>query len=184
MTAHVPPETEGGAMSRPLRAARSAGAGGESGPLSVATAERGAGPAPDGVIAASRCPRCARTCAPPARFCPDDGMPMTPLTVPAHGEVVSFTTLYSPPTGFASPLHLALVELPGGAKFFCHGTGTKGLRLGARVAIEAVDDIYYFSTLSLSERAALFWRQRAGTATGRVSAFAKSAAKRLLRRTP
>ena len=109
---------------------------------------------------------------------------MTPATVPAHGEVVSFTTLYSPPTGFASPLHLALVELPGGAKFFCHGTGTKGLRLGSRVAIEAVDDIYYFSTLSLAGRAALFWRRRAETATGRLSAFAKSAAKRLLRRTP
>ena len=76
--------------------------------------------------------RCGRTCAPPARFCPDEGPVMTPMTVPAHGEVVSFTTLYSPPTGFASPLHLALVELPGGAKFFCHGAGTKGLRLGAR----------------------------------------------------
>jgi DUF35 OB-fold domain, acyl-CoA-associated len=109
---------------------------------------------------------------------------MAPTTVPAHGEVVSFTTLYSPPTGFASPLHLALVELSGGARFFCHGADTKGLRPGTRVAIEAVDDIYYFSTLSLAERAALFWRRRAETATGRVSAFAKSAAKRLLRRTP
>ncbi|HWC04852.1 MAG TPA: OB-fold domain-containing protein [Methylomirabilota bacterium] len=108
---------------------------------------------------------------------------MTPVTVPARGEVVSFTTLYSPPTGFASPLHLALVELPGGAKFFCHGADTKGLRPGTRVAIEAVDDIYYFSTLSLAGRAALFWRRRAETATGRLSAFAKSAAK-LLRRTP
>jgi DUF35 OB-fold domain, acyl-CoA-associated len=140
------------------------------------------GPAPDGTIPASRCPRCQRACAPPARFCPDDGAPMTAATLPARGEVVSFTTLYSPPTGFASPLHLALVELPGGAKFFCHGTKTKGLRPGARVAIEAVDDIYYFSTLSLAERAALFWRRRAETATGRLSGFAKSAAKRLLRR--
>ena len=137
-----------------------------------------------GTIPASRCPRCGRTCAPPARFCPDDGSVMTATTVPAHGEVVTFTTLYSPPTGFASPLHLALVELPGGAKFFCHGAGTKGLRPGARVSIEAVDDIYYFSTLSLAERAALFWRRRAETASGRLSAFAKSAAKRLLRRTP
>ena len=146
--------------------------------------ERAGGSAPDGVIAASRCPRCARTCAPPARLCPDDGAPMAPAIVPAHGEVVSFTTLYSPPSGFASPLHLALVELPGGAKFFCHGSATKGLRPGSRVAIEAVDDIYYFSTLSLAGRAALFWRRRAETATGRVSSFAKSAAKRLLRRTP
>jgi hypothetical protein len=109
---------------------------------------------------------------------------MTAAALPARGEVVSFTTLHSPPTGFASPLHLALVELPGGAKFFCHGTETKGLRLGSRVAIEAVDDIYYFSTLSLAERAALFWRRRAETATGRLSGFAKSAAKRLFRRSP
>ena len=152
--------------------------------MSAAPPGRETGPAVDGVISASRCPRCARTCAPPARFCPDDGTPMTPVTVPARGEVVSFTTLYSPPTGFASPLHLALVELPGGAKFFCHGAATKGLRLGSHVAIEAVDDIYYFSTLSLTERAALFWRRRAETATGRVSAFAKSAVKGLFRRTP
>ena len=184
MSAPRAPELGSGAASGPLPAPRATGGGGEPDPLSVAAADRGAGPAPDGVIAASRCPRCARTCAPPARYCPDDGLVMTPVTVPAHGEVVSFTTLYSPPTGFASPLHLALVELPGGAKFFCHGAGTKGLRPGARVSIEAVDDIYYFSTLSLAERAALFWRRRAETATGRLSAFAKSAAKRLLRRTP
>ena len=150
----------------------------------VAPPERGAAPATAGVIPASHCSRCGRTCAPPARYCPDDGTVMAPTTVPAHGEVISFTTLYSPPTGFASPLHLALVELSGGAKFFCHGTGTKGLRPGAPVTIESVDDIYYFSTLSLAGRAALFWRHRAGTATGRLSAFAKSAAKRLLRRTP
>ena len=149
MTAHRPPEVEGGAVSPPIPAARPAGTGSAVGALNRAAPERGAGSASHGVIAASRCPRCSRTCAPPARFCPDDGAPMAPATVPAHGEVVSFTTLYSPPTGFASPLHLALVELPGGAKFFCHGTGTKGLRPGARVAIEAVDDIYYFSTLSL-----------------------------------
>jgi hypothetical protein len=109
---------------------------------------------------------------------------MTATSLAARGEVVSFTTLYSPPTGFTSPLHLALVQLPGGAKFFCHGTDTKGLRPGSRVAIEAVDDIYYFSTLSLAERAGLFWRRRTETATGRVSAFAKSAVKRLFRRTP
>ncbi len=162
MSADQPPEGGGSALGQPLSTAA----------------------APDGVISASRCPRCRRTCAPPARYCPDDGTPMTATTLAARGEVVSFTTLYSPPTGFTSPLHLALVQLPGGAKFFCHGTDTKGLRPGSRVAIEAVDDIYYFSTLSLAERAGLFWRRRAETATGRVSAFAKSAAKRLFRRTP
>jgi hypothetical protein len=135
-------------------------------------------------IPASRCERCRRVVAPPARFCPDDATPMTATTLSALGEVVSYTTLHAPPTGFASPLHLALVELDGGARFFCHGSDTKGLRMGARVAIEAVDRIYYFSTLSLRERAELFWGRRAAGATERLSAFARSAAKRLVRRGP
>ena len=134
------------------------------------------------VIVASRCPRCARVCAPPARFCPDDAMPMELSTVPARGEVISFTTLHSPPTGFTSPLHMALVQLPGGAKFFCHGAETRGLKLGTRVVIEAVDEVYYFSTLSLRERAGLFWRLGGIRASERLSAFARSAAKMLTRR--
>jgi uncharacterized OB-fold protein len=183
VTARRSPEMEVGTVGRPIDDVGPAGAEREERPASVTAPERETRRAPDGAIPASRCPRCGRICAPPARYCPDDGAPMAAATVPARGEVVSFTTLYSPPTGFASPLHLALVELAGGAKFFCHGAGTKGLRPGARVAIEAVDDIYYFSTLSLAGRAALFWRRRAETATGRLSAFARSAAK-LLRRTP
>ena len=133
-------------------------------------------------ILASRCERCARVTAPPARFCPDDGTPMGPTSLPRYGEVISFTTLHSPSTGFSSPLHLALVELDEGAKFFCHGAGTRGLRLGARVAIEAVDQIYYFSALSHVERAGLFWRRGGARVGERLSAVAKSAAKRLIRR--
>ncbi len=133
-------------------------------------------------IPASRCGRCGRLCAPPARFCPDDATPMDTLTVSGYGEVISFTTLHSPPTGFTSPLHMALVELPGGAKFFCHGAETRGLKLGARVSIEAVDQVYYFSMLSLMERAGLFWRRGGVRAGARLSAFARSAAKRLTRR--
>jgi hypothetical protein len=133
-------------------------------------------------IPASRCPRCGRVCAPPTRYCPDDATAMQPTEVPAYGEVISFTTLHSPPTGFASPLHMALVELEGGVKFFCHGAETRGLKIGRRVAIEAVDQIYYFSMLSLGERARLFWRRGGIRATQRVAHFARSAAKRLTRR--
>jgi hypothetical protein len=133
-------------------------------------------------IPASRCPRCERVCAPPARFCPDDATPMESTTVPAFGEVISFTTLRSPPAGFASPLHMALVQLEQGAKFFCHGSRTRGLKLGVRVAIEAVDQVFYFSTLSLAERAELFWRRGGTRATTKISAFARSAVKRLVRR--
>ena len=135
-------------------------------------------------IPASRCERCGRVCAPPAHFCPDDASPMAPATVPWLGEVISFTTPHSPPTGFAAPLHMALVQLEGGAKFFCHGAQTRGLRIGSRVTIEAVDQVYYFSTLGLWERAGIFWRRGGVRASARLAGFAKSAAKRLARRAP
>lgn len=133
------------------------------------------------LIPASRCPRCGRVCAPPARFCPDDASQMAVTELPGYGEVLSFTTLHSPPTGFAAPLHMALVQLEDGAKFFCHGAETRGLKVGTRVSIEAVDQVYYFSTLSLGERALLFWRRGGVRAGERLSAFARSAAKRLVR---
>ena len=129
-------------------------------------------------IAASRCPRCEMVVAPPASYCPHHPVAMTPTTLPGVGEVVTFTTLHTPPEGFRSPLHIAIVELEGGGRFVCHGTGIQGLKIGATVAIEAVDDIYYFSHLGALERARLFWR-RAGHAGDRVNAIARSLAKRV-----
>ena len=129
-------------------------------------------------IAASRCPRCDEMVAPPATYCPRHPVRMVPARLPGVGEVVSFTTLHSPPEGFRSPLHLALVELEGGARFFCHGSQTRGLRVGSTVAIEAIDDVYYFSHLGALDRARLFWR-RAGRAGDRVNAIARSVVKRV-----
>jgi len=129
-------------------------------------------------IAASRCPRCEMVVAPPASYCPHHPVAMTPATLPGVGELVTFTTLHTPPEGFRSPLHIAIVELEGGGRFVCHGTGTQGLKIGAIVAIEAIDDIYYFSHLGALERARLFWR-RAGHAGDRVNAIARSLAKRV-----
>lgn len=131
-------------------------------------------------IAASRCPRCGFVTAPPARFCPRHPASMTPVAVAGVGEIVSFTTLHSPPVGFRSPLHIALVALEGGARFVCHGAQTRGLRIGSRVAIEAIDDVYYFSSLSALDRARLFWR-RAGRAGDRVNAMTRSVVKRVFR---
>jgi hypothetical protein len=132
-------------------------------------------------IAASRCPRCQAVVAPPATYCPWHPVAMTPTTVPGVGEIVSFTTLHSAPEGFRSPLHIAIVELEGGARFVCHGDETRGLRIGSSVAIEAIDAVYYFSHLGALERARLFWR-RAGHAGDRVNAIARSLAKRVLNR--
>jgi hypothetical protein len=118
--------------------------------------------------------------APPATYCPHHPVPMTPATLSGVGEIVSFTTLHSPPAGFKAPLHIAIVELEGGARFVCHGADIRGLKIGAAVAIEAVGDVYYFAHLGALERARLFWR-RAGRAGDRVNAITRSLAKRVWR---
>jgi hypothetical protein len=118
--------------------------------------------------------------APPAPFCPHHPVAMAPTTVAGVGEVVAFTTLHAPPEGFRSPLHIAVVALEGGARFVCHGAETRGLKIGSRVAIEAVDAVYYFSHLNALDRARVFWR-RAGRAGDRVTAMTRSVFKRVLR---
>ena len=133
-------------------------------------------------IDASRCPRCDMVVAPPAPYCPHHPVLMLPATLPGLGEIVSFTTLHVAPEGFRSPLHIAIVELEGGARFVCHGAETRGLRIGSIVSIEAVDHIYYFAHMGAMERARLFWR-RAGHAGDRVNAIARSLAKRVLKGT-
>lgn len=132
------------------------------------------------IIPASRCSRCGRLVVPPAPFCPDHPVSMEPISIDGYGEVVSFTTLHSPPEGFRAPLHIALVALDGGARLFCHGAGTQKIRVGSRVAVEAVDQVYYFSHLGLADRARLFWR-RAGDRGEAVAAIVKSAVKRVWR---
>ncbi len=129
-------------------------------------------------IAASRCPKCAVVVAPPAAYCPRHPVAMTPVDLPGIGQVVTFTTLHSAPEGFKSPLHIAIVELEDGARFVCHGSQTKGVRIGTTVAIEAIDNVYYFSHLGTLDRARVFWR-RAGHAGDRMNAIARSLAKRV-----
>jgi DUF35 OB-fold domain, acyl-CoA-associated len=128
-------------------------------------------------IPASRCPRCSMIVAPPASYCPHHPVAMILTALRGVGEVISFTTLHAPPEGFRSPLHIAIVELDGGARFVCHGRETRGIRIGSQVAIEAIDKVYYFAQLGVLDRAQLFWR-RAGRAGDRVNAIARSWAKR------
>jgi acyl-CoA-associated DUF35 OB-fold domain-containing protein len=135
------------------------------------------------VLGASRCPRCQRIVAPPAHMCPDHPVAMEPCLVPAVGEVVSFTTLHSPPEGFRSPLHIAIVELEGGARLFCHGEETRGVKIGSRVAVEDVNSIFYFSHMSFAARARLFWR-RAGYRGEKVAAIGKSFLKGMVKGGP
>ena len=115
-------------------------------------------------ISASRC-ACGYVAAPPAPFCPCCAGAMVPFQIAPFGTVLSYTILFSPPAGFSAPLSIALVELPGGVKFICHGHADdrRGLRVGRHVRIEHADDFYYFATMSTAERARLLWSRRGET---------------------
>ena len=128
-------------------------------------------------IAASRCPQCGWVVTPPVRICPRYPVEMTPLELSGYGYIVSYTTLTAAPEGFKPPLHIAIVELPGGARIFCHGKETRALRIGRRVAIEQTDGIFYFASLGIADRVSLFWKRR-GAAPERTRDAVKSALKR------
>lgn len=134
-------------------------------------------------LAASRCPRCRRLIVPPASLCPDHPVRMEAARVLPLGEVVSFTTLHSPPEGFRAPLHIALVELEGGARLFCHGEETEGVKIGSHVSVEAVDSVFYFSHMGFADRARVFWR-RAGARGEKLAAIGKSFVKGVFRGRP
>ncbi|MBI4391267.1 MAG: OB-fold domain-containing protein [candidate division NC10 bacterium] len=138
--------------------------------------------APADTIPASRCP-CGTVTAPPTPHCPACGGSMEPDTLPAVGEILSYTILHSPPTGFAAPLPIALVELAGGVRFLCHGHGEQAgrYRIGRQVAIEEVDGIYYAATLTLRERIGLIWRRR-GEAEAKLRSIFRTALQHLRRR--
>lgn len=129
------------------------------------------------MIAASRCPDCGWVVAPPVRICPRHPVEMTPVDVSGYGLVLSYTTLTAAPAGFKPPLHIAVVELPGGARIFCHGKETRALKIGRRVAIEQTDGIFYFASLGVGDRVSLFWKRR-GAAPQRTREAVKSAIKR------
>ena len=127
-------------------------------------------------IQASRCPQCGMVVSPAARVCPKHPVEMTPEELPEHGTILSYTTLTSAPEGFKAPLHIALVELPGGAHIFCHGKEARELKVGRHVAIEQLDGVFYFAHLGIADRLELFWKRR-GAAPERTAGAMRSAVK-------
>jgi malonyl-CoA/methylmalonyl-CoA synthetase len=130
------------------------------------------------LIRASRCPRCGSTLVPPVRICPDHPVQTEPVVIAGYGTVRSYTTLSSAPEGFKGPLQIALVELAGGARIFCHGKDGRDLKIGRSVIIEQVDGVFYFAHLNVADRLALFWK-RGGTARARAAGAMKGTAKRV-----
>ena len=43
------------------------------------------------------------------------------------------------------------VEVEGGARLFCRGEETRGVKIGSRVAVENVESVFYFSHMGYAD---------------------------------
>ncbi|MBI3962200.1 MAG: OB-fold domain-containing protein [Deinococcus sp.] len=134
-------------------------------------------------IIASRCAECGHLSVPAARYCPNCASDMVQgQELPAAGQLLSFTTLYSPPSGFTAPLRIGIVQAEGGARLMCDGLGEEQLSVGQMVYLEEADGIYYFFTEpGPTERQRLLARLREPR-IGRARALAQSFLQRFMRR--
>lgn len=87
---------------------------------------------------------CGKAVAPPRLICPKCGNKMKNIEIGNHGFVYSFTTLYSIPEGFSSPLNLVLVELENKAKVLCEYKGEKTLEIGDKAVVTQENGKYVF----------------------------------------
>jgi uncharacterized OB-fold protein len=78
-------------------------------------------------------------------MCPHCGKQMTIIECGNDAKLLTYTTLYTVPEGFDSPINLTLVELERGAKLLCVCIDEDDLKIGKKGKIIFKNDRYYFS---------------------------------------
>ena len=73
---------------------------------------------------------CKKVICPPRNFCPKCGNKMEIININNKGTVYSFTTLFSVPKGFSSPLKLVMVEFDNKVKILCEFRGKREIEIG------------------------------------------------------
>ncbi len=97
------------------------------------------------LIHGSYCKSCNHVVVPPREVCPYCGLAageMESVDLKPDGTIVSFTTLEMPPSGFAPPVLLALVELERGATVLSIGEeeSAERIEIGSKVILYYGDD--------------------------------------------
>ena len=77
-------------------------------------------------------------------LCPYCGKSMTSIELRNNAVVLTYTTLYTVPEGFNSPIFLVLVELKQGAKLMCECKNKNDLKIGKKGKIVVEREKYYF----------------------------------------
>lgn len=81
----------------------------------------------------SKCEKCGELYYPPRTLCKQCGERTTEFKFSGKGEIVSYTTVHSPPSGFQKPYSLAIIKLEEGPTVLGMLTNTSIPKIGARV---------------------------------------------------
>lgn len=96
-----------------------------------------------GLLRATRCPRCEKSWFPPRQFCDADLTETTWYDLPGTGTVVAATRVHSPPPfgGVDPPYILASIRLDGVEGGITHRvTGTEAPQKGTEVAVRFINE--------------------------------------------
>ena len=87
--------------------------------------------------------KCQKKVVPYRNICPRCGKSMAMAEFEEKGTVLSQTTLHAVPEGFEGPIKLAMIQVQGGANLICRYEGERDLRIGEKVSIKSMDELYY-----------------------------------------
>lgn len=94
------------------------------------------------MIKGSEC-ECGKKVVPRRMLCPVCGKNMTDSEFGNKGTVLTYTTLYAPPSGFEGPIRFALVDLESKAQLMCTIKGEEELKIGDKVLVDKEEDLYF-----------------------------------------
>jgi len=81
----------------------------------------------------TKCEKCGELYFPPRVLCKKCGEKTVKFKFSGRGEIISYTTVHSPPAGFQKPYSLAIIRLEEGPIVLGMLTGTNPPKIGAKV---------------------------------------------------
>jgi uncharacterized OB-fold protein len=88
--------------------------------------------------------KCGRIVIFKRELCPNCGRSMNSIEIGNDASILTYTTLYTVPEGFNSPVYLVLVELKKGVKLLCECKNEADLEIDRKGKIVVDNDKYFF----------------------------------------
>lgn len=88
--------------------------------------------------------KCGKIVALNRALCPYCGKSMKSIEVGNDAEILTYTTLFTVPDGFKTPISLVLVKLEKEAKLLCECKNENDLEIGRKGKVVVENEKYYF----------------------------------------